>query len=288
MNSAQPWMKFYPSDWRADQALRVCSLAARGLWIECLCIMHEAIPYGHLTINGRPATDAQLASLTGTDPSTVRQLLTELEEAGVSSRNRNGVIYSRRMTRDEKRRKDGRKAVEIGGKVPGSRRHQAAEKKQKNQPPPGVQDGVASKPPMHPEARSQKDTVEAGASTSADNAAPRQSHDLKSEIFGTCLRWLATATGKPEVKLRPAIGRLCSQYGDGPTLETLEACARAGPVDPLGWIHARLNGKATHHGNRTHHGDKRTYGSDGETGKLAILDALGPELGLDAGRAASG
>lgn len=155
MSASQPWLKFYPTDWRADQALRVCSLAARGLWMEMLCIMHEATPYGHLTINGRPTTDAQLASLTGTDLSTVRQLTTELEEAGVFSRNRNGVIYSRRMTRDEKRRKDGKKAEEIGGMVPRSRRSQAVEKSKKKSPPPGVWGGVGEKPPITPEARSQ-------------------------------------------------------------------------------------------------------------------------------------
>ena len=41
---SQPWIKFYPRDWRGDQALRVVSLAARGLWIEMLSIMHEGQP----------------------------------------------------------------------------------------------------------------------------------------------------------------------------------------------------------------------------------------------------
>jgi len=50
----QPWLKFFPSDWRADPALRMCSLAARGLWIEMLCLMHEARPHGSLLVNGKP------------------------------------------------------------------------------------------------------------------------------------------------------------------------------------------------------------------------------------------
>ena len=45
--SVYPWLKFYPRDWRGDQALRLVSLHARGLWIELLCVMHEATPYGH-------------------------------------------------------------------------------------------------------------------------------------------------------------------------------------------------------------------------------------------------
>ena len=61
----QPWLKFFPSDWWADPALRMCSLAARGLWIEMLCLMHEARPHGSLLVSGRPVTAAQLANLVG-------------------------------------------------------------------------------------------------------------------------------------------------------------------------------------------------------------------------------
>ena len=115
MSAEQPWMKFYPSDWRADQALRVCSLAARGLWIECMCIMHEADPYGFLIINNRAVTDAQLALLTGTPPEQISDLLGELESAGVFSRNLKGVVFSRRMTRDKKKSKNAKKNGKNGG-----------------------------------------------------------------------------------------------------------------------------------------------------------------------------
>jgi hypothetical protein len=113
--TSQPWMKFYPSDWRSDQALRVCSLAARGLWIEMLCVMHTATPYGHLLINGSPVSDAQLAMLAGTSPNQISALVGELELAGVFSRTSKGVIYSRRMTRDEKKAVLARKNGKAGG-----------------------------------------------------------------------------------------------------------------------------------------------------------------------------
>lgn len=98
--SAQPWMKFYPQDWRGEARLRAVSIAARGLWVEMLCLMHEAKPYGHLLLNGHPVTNDQLAALAGTSPDTASSLLAELEGAGVFSRNRSGVIFSRRMRRD--------------------------------------------------------------------------------------------------------------------------------------------------------------------------------------------
>ena len=108
-----PWFKFYPTDWRADPALRMCSPAARGVWIDMICLMHEATPYGHLLVNGHCPTDTQVAVLTGTPPDQFSQCMRELEEAGVFSRTKDGVIYSRKLTRMAKKaataRNNGRK-----------------------------------------------------------------------------------------------------------------------------------------------------------------------------------
>lgn len=107
---SQPWMKFYPRDWRGDQALRVVSLAARGLWIEMLCIMHEAPQYGHLMIGDQPVSEDALARVVGNGIGEVQALLVELQAATVFRRTRAGVIYSKRMTDDHKRAIAGRKA----------------------------------------------------------------------------------------------------------------------------------------------------------------------------------
>lgn len=100
--SASPWLKFYPSDWRSDPALRMCSLPARGLWMEMLCLMHEATERGSLLVNGNPVSDKQLAALAGVSLRETVSCLAELEAAGVFSRD-NGIIYSRRMRRDTER-----------------------------------------------------------------------------------------------------------------------------------------------------------------------------------------
>jgi hypothetical protein len=109
--SAHPWLKFYPRDWRGDQALRAVSIAARGLWIEMLCIMHEASPYGHLILAGRAVSNDVLARVSGLGVDECGPLLSELENAGVLSRTRKGVIYSRRMVKDNSRAEKGRKSV---------------------------------------------------------------------------------------------------------------------------------------------------------------------------------
>lgn len=109
----QPWLKFYPSDWRSDPKLRMCSLAARGLWIEMLALMHEANPRGHLLVNGIAPSDTQLAVLIGSP--LVQDLTSELEQVGVFSRTNNGVIYSRRMTRDDAKAETARVNGSLGG-----------------------------------------------------------------------------------------------------------------------------------------------------------------------------
>lgn len=108
------WFKFYPSDWRGDPKLRICSLAARGLWIEMLAIMHEANPRGHLLVNDTAPNDAQLAILTGA-PANIGELISELERANVFSRKKSGVIYSRRMVVDENKKRIAQKFGAMGG-----------------------------------------------------------------------------------------------------------------------------------------------------------------------------
>ncbi|MFG1210547.1 hypothetical protein [Xanthobacter flavus] len=95
-----PWFKFYPTSWRADPALRMCSMGARGMWMEMLCLMHEAEPRGSLLIKGNPVSARQLAALCGCSLKEAAAFLEELEDAGVFSRD-GEVVYSRRMRRDE-------------------------------------------------------------------------------------------------------------------------------------------------------------------------------------------
>ncbi len=120
--AGNPWMKFYPSDWRADPALRSCTIAARGLWVEMLCIMHEAVPYGSLLIAGARIDKKRLAVLAGISEKECTASLLELEGFGVFSRDDDGTIYSRRMRRDAAKSEEGRKQVSKrwGNKEPNS------------------------------------------------------------------------------------------------------------------------------------------------------------------------
>lgn len=110
----RPWLKFYPNDWRSDPALRSCSVAARGLWMEMICVMHEATSRGDLTIGNLPVSPRQLASISGVPLKEANRLLDELEAAGVFSRN-GEIIYSRRMKREEEKAERDKANGALGG-----------------------------------------------------------------------------------------------------------------------------------------------------------------------------
>ena len=42
----RPAFQFYPADWRSNAKLRRCSDAARGAWMDVLCVLHDSDEYG--------------------------------------------------------------------------------------------------------------------------------------------------------------------------------------------------------------------------------------------------
>jgi len=111
----RPAFQFYPGDWLKDAALRSCSLEARGLWMDMISHMHQAEPYGHLVLNGKPVEEATLARMVGSTPSKVRRLIEELERSGTCSRRDDGALYSRRMVKDEQLRNERAEFGRLGG-----------------------------------------------------------------------------------------------------------------------------------------------------------------------------
>lgn len=111
----RPAFQFYPGDWLRDPGVRAISFAARGLWTDMLCLMHESDRRGYLQLNGKPVNAEQLARMTGGSTDDVSRLLQELEDSGVFSRSEHGMIYSRRMTRDERKREKCAEAGKRGG-----------------------------------------------------------------------------------------------------------------------------------------------------------------------------
>jgi hypothetical protein len=216
-----PWLKFYPRDWRGDQALRAVSVAARGLWIEMLCIMHEASPYGHLILGGRAVSNDVLARVAGLGVEECGALIAELESAGVLSRTRKAVIYSRRMVKDHSRAEKGRKSV--------SKRwgQDAGNKQEKPEP-----NRVPNRKPItqKPEAR---DSVADATAASGDPA--KQMFDLGVDLL--------TGTGCTEARARSLIGKWRkATKSDAKVLQGILDCRAKTISEPVEWLEKRFGG----------------------------------------------
>lgn len=224
----RPAFQFYPGDWRKDPALSVCSLAARGLWIEAMCIAHESDPYGHLAVAGKPMTAAQLARLVGESPAVVAKLIAELESAEVFSRSEGGAIYCRRMVRDEKLRATRAECGRLGGnpKLLGDKVKQKV-KQTGNQ---------STKQEPTPSSSSSSSTTSDADASAGKPAAPPAPKDV---VFALGVP-LLTTSGVKESNARSFLAMQVKAHGDAKTAEALQACAEERPVEPISWLQARL------------------------------------------------
>ena len=96
----KPWFKFYPSDWLGDAALRSCSVTARGIWIDMLCIMDQSSPRGWLKIGERFMTAEEFCCNFAAANAAAKSCVDELRLANVFSETE-GKIFSRKMIREE-------------------------------------------------------------------------------------------------------------------------------------------------------------------------------------------
>lgn len=135
-----PSIQFYPGDWQRDTGLKMCSLAARGLWAEMMWLMFDGEPYGHLSVKGSDIPPDKLAVIVGVPLSVVEALLAELEKYGVFSRTPHGVIYSRRMVNDWNRRQTN---AANGSKGGNPRLSKSVNRKDKGKDIPLTADAVA-------------------------------------------------------------------------------------------------------------------------------------------------
>lgn len=100
----RPAQQWYWDDWFAAFDVRLCSLAARGLWIDMLGIMFKAEIRGTLTINGRQISTKILSKIAGVKEEIITKLLRELERNDVFSKLDDSTIICRRMLRESSKK----------------------------------------------------------------------------------------------------------------------------------------------------------------------------------------
>ena len=88
-----------------DPAYRSVSAGARGLWVDILYLCSISPEKGVLLKkNSKPYNDSELSRICGIPENEIQVLKNELIEAEVSSLTENGIIYNRRMVREERKK----------------------------------------------------------------------------------------------------------------------------------------------------------------------------------------
>jgi hypothetical protein len=111
------WMPFEVAAWLSDPALRQCSIEARGVWIDMLCVMWKNSPQGYFVGSAQPDFIPRLSRLTGVGVDRLGALIEELRAGGVFSTSEGNEIYSRRMVKEAELRAARSRAGRAGGQA---------------------------------------------------------------------------------------------------------------------------------------------------------------------------
>lgn len=196
----RPSFQFYPADWLRDEALKLCSLAAQGLWIHLLSRAHYSPERGViLRPNGQPAGVDHITTWTGKPPEVVEACLTELLDERVASRRDDpeiwppdkldDAVYCRRAVKDERIRKIRADAGRKGGlstqAKPRQRPKQTPSKPAPTQPPTDVRSSGTSDASKGQAPEDQKSTP---SSSSASSPSKEQQQKAQRALSGQALK----------------------------------------------------------------------------------------------------
>lgn len=115
-----PWQKWSWDDWFTSVDVQSLPRDTQQVWFSMLGRMWNSSERGFLTINGKPMSDAALASLLGfgTDVKEWQRHLKLIEDAGLFSRRESdNAIFSRKILHDEGIREQKAVAGRFGGLV---------------------------------------------------------------------------------------------------------------------------------------------------------------------------
>jgi len=146
--SKSPGFWFFTGDWMKDTELRFCSIFARGLLVDLLCLMFESAKQGYLCRpDGSARTDTEIVnSISGGSEQEKLNALNELVASGVLSRDEQGVLYSRRLSRLKDVSEQKRRAGSKGGSKTQAQRKQTGKQdgKHEDKQNGGVTDSVSA------------------------------------------------------------------------------------------------------------------------------------------------
>lgn len=256
LNGKMWWTKFSFKDYEADIHLRLCSLAAQGLWMRMLCIMNAGTPYGYLSLGGQKISEEQLSRLAGCSFDDVKILIKELENKGIFSRDQDGAIYNRRMVRDQQISKARAKAGAAGGR-----------RKTQTTPPqePKNEPGISADPDdfakqnakqndeQKPNTKSKSLEVreESISKTTSLSAEDQKKADeealeaLRKQVWEDGKKLVSNLSGKPDREAGKLIGAMVRDLGQdlAGALAIIREADRIKPMDVVSWLQAAVRAR---------------------------------------------
>lgn len=237
----RPAFQFYTADWRNNAKLRRCSPAARGVWMDVLCVLHDSDEYGVCRWPLADIANAANASiklvkelvgkdvLKGSDQGATPYIYTprhagkDGEPVVLVDPGTGPCWYSSRFVRDEWVRQ---------------RRGSTTQFTPDNQPPKATPKvGIGER---------QGDGPTASSTTALNTTVPNGTGgkpplitNPDEIIFGYGLNLLMSA-GTLEKNARSFLGGLRKHHGDEALINSLRECAKAKPLQPLEWLAAAL------------------------------------------------
>ena len=180
-----PAIQFYVGDWRKDPGVQALDYETRGVWVEILCLMHESSDRGRLVLpDGRPFPDEGIARNLGLDLFAWQAKRRLLIDYGVASE-KDGVLYNRRMVKDERLRDLRAAAGRKGGVATQKQRQSKTKAKEAAKRSPSVSVSVSVSP------SSNKELTEEVVETTSPNGRPGMGENFALETDGA-------PTEKPE------------------------------------------------------------------------------------------
>lgn len=234
----RPAFQFYPADWRKDANLRRCSPAARGVWMDVLCVLHDSDEYG---IVRWPLKE--LASAAGASPAHLRELADKRVIKGGDKGRIESLIYTPRHGR-----RDGDPVTlipEQEGPLWYSARFVRDEyvrtvrgESSRFGEGKGESPMAAPKPPFG-------DGSSSSSSSSTSVSSVPNGTDAKASLTPEEVIWtygvpLLVNAGSTEKHARSFLGGLRKGRDDSEVVDALRACIRAKALQPLEYLAAAL------------------------------------------------
>lgn len=264
----RPSFQFYPADWRKDANLRRCSPAARGVWMDVLCLLHDSDEYG---IVRWPLKD--VASAAGASISHLRELADKRVLKGTDKGNCGALIYtprhgrregpsvtliaeqegpiwySARFVRDEYVRTIRGESTRFGD-ADGDAPKDPPNTPPNHSPKPPFGDGSSSSSSSSPSGNTDSEgkpsdgkpsaaapVGELPGITPAPTAPPSDADPVKTEIWRTG-RKLLTDADVSKNQAGTFLGKLVTDYGQPIVLDAVRAAAKAAPPEPREYLKA--------------------------------------------------